>query len=245
MIFLNQVEWFMVPPKKKTSYQARLKQQNIEALTYQKATNGQKNTHQTINKTSSGGVVSCFLLICIIIGAGVVIGIAVSENASNNNNNITTLPTHTSNTNPTTTSSVSTYALTGSVTTIHGTTIQLSNFQGKTLILYFTGASCIPCKAQLPYLVAAYNQYKSTNKAEVISLDIQGQTVSALLSWESENGITWNVCQDTGYTLSTRFSVYSMPTLVILNKNGNEINRYVGAQSQETINAIFQSVVAS
>jgi peroxiredoxin len=144
-------------------------------------------------------------------------------------------------TTTTTTGGQTIYALSGSVVTIHGVTIQLSSFQGKSLILYFTGASCIPCKAQLPDLVAAYNQYKSTNKIEVISLDIQGQTIDALKTWESQNGITWNVCQDTGYALSSRFSIYSMPTLVILNVNGIEVNRYVGQQTQATINTIFQN----
>lgn len=138
-----------------------------------------------------------------------------------------------------------TYRIPYTVTTIYNEKIKLSNYQGKGVIFYFTGADCIPCKAQLPYIVDSYNNYKSTGKIEVFSFDIQGKTVSELIAWKNDNGITWKVCQDTGATMSGYFSIYSMPTLVVCDKNGNEVNRYVGAQSESTIQAIFSSLIAS
>jgi len=136
------------------------------------------------------------------------------------------------------------YKIPYTVKTIYNENIKLSDYQGKGVIFYFTGAACIPCKAQLPYIVDSYNTYKSTGKIEVFSFDIQGKTVAELITWKNDNGITWKVCQDTGATMSGYFSIYSMPTLVICDKNGNEINRYVGAQSESTIQAIFASLVS-
>jgi len=141
--------------------------------------------------------------------------------------------------------STTNYNIPYTVNTIFYENIRLSDYQGKGVIFYFTGAACIPCKAQLPYIVDSYNTYKSTGKIEVFSFDIQGKTVSELIAWKDANGITWKVCQDTGATMSGYFSIYSMPTLVICDKNGNEVNRYVGAQSESTIQAIFASLVSS
>ncbi|HUY00227.1 MAG TPA: TlpA disulfide reductase family protein [Candidatus Deferrimicrobium sp.] len=135
------------------------------------------------------------------------------------------------------------YAIPYSVTTIHGETINLSTYYGKTVFYYFTGATCIPCKAQLPYLVDAYDYYKPTGKIEIFSFDIQGYSINDLLTWESDNHITWKVCQDSGLILSTYFSIAYMPTLVICDETGHEINRYIGANDNQTIWAIFESAI--
>ena len=135
------------------------------------------------------------------------------------------------------------YAIPYSVTTIHGETINLSTYYGKVVFYYFTGATCIPCKTQLPYLVDAYDSYKSTGKIEIFSFDIQGHSINDLLTWESDNHITWKVCQDSGLILSTYFSIAYMPTLIICNETGHEINRYVGANNNQTIWDIFESEI--
>ena len=134
------------------------------------------------------------------------------------------------------------YQISYSVTTIHEETIELSTYQGKSLIIYFSGVTCPPCQLHLPYLVDAYNYYKS-GEIGMVSLDIGGSSIEALLEWEQNNGITWKVCQDSGLTLSTYFSVYSMPTLVVCDENGYELNRYIGAQTNETIWAIVESMI--
>lgn len=243
--------------KKKISYQAKLKQKIRESPppSYSRSAasrNYSTHTHtgsrnipsEPIKNTNSFGkrYFGCWVLLCVVIGASILIGFNIAEQNNQNQTTQTTVSNSDTTTTTTTTSSTP-YALKGSVTTIHGQTYQLSSFQGKTLIIYFTGASCIPCKAQLPYLVSAYNKYKGTGKVDVVSLDIQGQSIEALKTWESDNGITWKVCQDTGYTISTQLSIYSMPTLVIFDKNGNELNRYVGQQTEATINQIFQDAV--
>jgi peroxiredoxin len=136
------------------------------------------------------------------------------------------------------------YQIPFTVTTIHGEEIELSTYQGISLILYFSGVSCVPCQVHLPYLVAAYNYYNNTNKLEVVSLDIGGSTVGELLGWESANGISWKVCQDSGLTISSHYSVYSMPTLIVCDENGYELTSYVGTQDNDTIWAIFESAVS-
>ena len=135
------------------------------------------------------------------------------------------------------------YIIPYSVTTIHSETINLSSNYGKAVIYYFTGASCIPCKTQLPYIVDAYDYYKLTGKIEIFSFDIQGTSNSSLIIWESDNHITWKVCQDSGLILATYFSIMYMPTLIICNETGHEVNRYVGANDNQTIWNIFQSAI--
>ena len=136
------------------------------------------------------------------------------------------------------------YQIPYSVTTIHDETIQLSSYQGKSFIIYFSGVHCVPCQQHLPNLVDAYDYYKTSDQIDLVSLDIGGSLIGELLVWEQDNDINWKVCQDSGLTLATYFSVFSMPTLVVCDENGYELNRYVGTQDNETIWAIFESAIS-
>lgn len=135
------------------------------------------------------------------------------------------------------------YGIPYRVTNIDGASFSMSVYRGKTLLVYFTGASCIPCKAQLPYIINGYNTYKGTGKVEVISFDIQGNSIASLKDWRTTNGITWQICQDSGLTVGSFFSVSVMPTLIVCDEDGHEITRYIGQQTEQTINNIFINAV--
>ena len=47
-----------------------------------------------------------------------------------------------------------------------------------------------------------------------------------------------------GDILGSHFSISAKPTLVVCDENGNEITRYVGQQTEATINNIFAQAVA-
>ncbi|MHA1727848.1 MAG: TlpA family protein disulfide reductase [Promethearchaeota archaeon] len=133
------------------------------------------------------------------------------------------------------------YALQYDVNTIDGNTISLSDYQGKTLILYFTSVHCEPCKLDLPYLTSAYNTYKNTGNVEFISIDIGGSSTSQIEEWREDNDITWNVCSGTG-TLANHFSIAYTPTYIILDEDGNEIDRKIGAiGNEQSILDLFES----
>lgn len=196
----------------------------------------------TMNKTGASQKAFVFFTIfCVVVATTIILALNNQNPQDPNqiNNPSGTITTTTTNTeNPS-----STYKLTQTVTTISGKEISLSSYSGVNVIFYFTGASCVPCKMQLPYLVAAYNAYKSTGKIEVISFDIQGTSITNLETWVEDNEVSWVVCQDTNVQMASYFSIFSMPTLVICDENGQEITRYVGAQDQTTINTIFANLI--
>ncbi|MBU8849282.1 MAG: thioredoxin [Desulfobacterales bacterium] len=79
---------------------------------------------------------------------------------------------------------------------------------GVTLI-DFNADWCAPCKAQEPIIKKLINTYQ--NRAAIIEINI-----------------------DEHRTLATKYMVQSIPTLIIF-KDGKEIKRFVGLQSESTI----------
>ena len=74
-------------------------------------------------------------------------------------------------------------------------------------ILYFSAAWCGPCKQLSPVM----ERLKSEGKINYKKIDVDTDTV-----------------------LSPKYGVRNIPTLILLN-NGNEINRLVGAQPEQSI----------
>lgn len=73
----------------------------------------------------------------------------------------------------------------------------------------FNADWCAPCKAQEPVIKKLINTYQ--NRASIIEIDI-----------------------DEHRDLATKYMVQSIPTLILF-KDGKEIKRFVGLQSEATI----------
>ena len=74
-------------------------------------------------------------------------------------------------------------------------------------ILYFSASWCQPCKQLAPVM----ERLKSEGKINYKKIDVDTDTV-----------------------LSPKYGVRNIPTLILLN-NGNEVNRLVGAQPEQSI----------
>ena len=74
-------------------------------------------------------------------------------------------------------------------------------------ILYFSASWCGPCKQLSPVM----ERLKSEGKINYKKIDVDTDTV-----------------------LSPKYGVRNIPTLILLN-NGNEVNRLVGAQPEQSI----------
>jgi len=76
-------------------------------------------------------------------------------------------------------------------------------------LMDFNANWCAPCKAQKPIIKKLINTYQ--NRASIIEIDI-----------------------DEHRALATEYMVQSIPTLIIF-KDGKEIKRFVGLQTETTI----------
>ena len=91
------------------------------------------------------------------------------------------------------------------------------SFKNGVSLMDFSANWCAPCKAQEPIIKNVTDKFK--NRASIIEVDI-----------------------DSNRDLATKYMVQSIPTLIIF-KDGKEIKRFVGLQTENTISKSLENAL--
>ena len=129
------------------------------------------------------------------------------------------------------------------VTLIDGSTARLSDTKGKYTLLQFWGSWCGPCRAENPDLATLYQKYHAQG-FEIFSVGIEQNP----RNWQraiEEDKMIWprhNMeSADFGGPVSRQYNIHSIPTLFLLNPDGDimgvnqapdELDKILGARLQ-------------
>lgn len=121
---------------------------------------------------------------------------------------------------------------------LDGTTTQLSALFGKPMIVNFWTTWCTPCKAELPLLQQAYEQYGQEINFVMVNLTDGGRdTVEGVGAFIEENGYTFPVYCDIDYAASKLYGIVGIPSTVLIDMNGKVIDTHVGILDEKTLSA--------
>ena len=115
-------------------------------------------------------------------------------------------------------------------TSLTGTTIKLSSYRGKVVVLNFWGSWCSPCRDEASTLVYLDKQYGPQGVA-FLGDDV-GDTPANALAFTRSVGITYPSISDPGYAVVQQFSqavpVSDTPTTVVIDKTGHIVGMVLG-----------------
>ena len=118
-------------------------------------------------------------------------------------------------------------------TSLTGTPIKMTSYQGKVLVLNFWWSQCAPCIAEAPALEVAYQQYHPQG-VDFLGDDV-GDTVASALSFIRSEGISYPSINDPSYSVVQQFSqavlVSATPTTAVIDKTGHVIATILGRAS--------------
>jgi len=133
-------------------------------------------------------------------------------------------------------------------TSLTGSTIKLSAYRGKTVVLNFWGSWCSPCRDEAPTLAGLDQQYGS--KGVAFLGDDVGDTTANALAFTRSAGITYPSFNDNGYLVVADFSqagvaVSDTPTTVVIDKTGHVVGMVIGAASYEQLNTLIKDAAVT
>jgi thiol-disulfide isomerase/thioredoxin len=133
-------------------------------------------------------------------------------------------------------------------TSLTGSTIKLSSYRGKTVVLNFWGSWCPPCRAEAPTLQVLDEQYSS--KGVAFLGDDVGDTPTNALAFTRGDNITYPSFSDNGYLVVADFSdagvaVTDTPTTVVIDKTGHVVGMVLGGASYGQLTTLIKDAAVN
>lgn len=120
------------------------------------------------------------------------------------------------------------------LSTLQGSHVELSQLKGKGVLLNFWGTWCPPCRAEMPNIEKAYQQYKNKGLA-VVAVNI-GESEVPVTSFKNQYKVTFPIAMDRKKEITQLYGIDPIPTTYFIDKNGLVRNIVIGGpMSEQTI----------
>lgn len=114
-----------------------------------------------------------------------------------------------------------------------GQKVAFSQYKGKVIFLNMWATWCGPCRAEMPTIQSLYEKMDTAQVAFVILSVDRDSDQPKIASYINKNKFTFPVFQPSG-TLTDQLDVPSIPTTFVINKQGQIVNKEVGATNFNT-----------
>ncbi|WP_249871902.1 thiol-disulfide oxidoreductase ResA [Oceanobacillus saliphilus] len=122
-------------------------------------------------------------------------------------------------------------------------TIQLSDLEGKGVMLNFWATWCKPCEAEMPYMQELYPEYKDKG-VEIVAVSLDG-TELVVDRFIDKYDLTFAIPHDKTGEIRDLYKVGPIPSTFFINPDG-EIEEIVnGALSLERLDGYLQAIQPS
>lgn len=114
--------------------------------------------------------------------------------------------------------------------TLNGGEMSMAGLGGKVVFLNFWATWCGPCRAEMPSMEALYRDFKKDGlEILAISSDLEG--APAVKPFVGEMNLSYPILLDPDFRVDDKYLIQSVPTTVIVDRNGVITHRIVGARN--------------
>ena len=124
-----------------------------------------------------------------------------------------------------------------------GDRVRLADLRGKPVILDFWASWCPPCRRSMPLLDRLYRQHQSAGLHLVginVEPDLMPQQIAHV---ERSFGARFPSVQDADGAIQRAYGVVSLPTTVILDRDGKVVDVHVGVPDMDELNQQIRSLL--
>ena len=126
--------------------------------------------------------------------------------------------------------------------TIAGEEFYLSDYEGKVVMLNFWGTWCAPCRKEIPDLVNLQTKYNKDG-LEIVGITLNSGSAKEIQKFADSKDMNYTLLTDFGndetHTVTNLYgrtigqSISSIPTTLIIDREGYIVKGYLGPRSEE------------
>lgn len=124
---------------------------------------------------------------------------------------------------------------------ISGNSLRLSDFKGKVVLIDFWATWCPFCRESIPILNSLYNDYKDKG-LEIIGIALEYDGGRTLRRFAKEKNIAYPLAVGEE-RLATEYSAYGVPTRFLINRKGEIVEKFMGFQDKEILEAAIKELL--
>ena len=110
--------------------------------------------------------------------------------------------------------------------------LSLNELAGQNVIVNFWASWCVPCRIDLPRVEALHREFSAHG---LVVLGVNDETLEKASTFVEDRGFTFPTLADAGGELFRAYEVRTIPTAVIIGRNGKVSSYLVGSHSAEQL----------
>jgi len=116
------------------------------------------------------------------------------------------------------------------LTNLEGQDVTIASLAGKVVFVNFWATWCAPCKAEMPSMELLYRDFKSKGlEMLAVSNDMEGASV--VRPFVERFRLSYPILLDPDFRVDDKYLIQSVPTTVLVDRNGVITHRMVGARN--------------
>lgn len=125
---------------------------------------------------------------------------------------------------------------------LEGTLRRSSEWIGEQpVIINIWGTWCPPCRREIPDMVKFYDEYRNKG-IEIIGIAVR-DTPQKVRNYANQQDMEWIMLVGDRNTVSSMGNITAVPTTIVLDAEGKEVERWTGPRSYEEFKAIADKLL--